>query len=391
MKGLDMQVAAGEVFGLLGPNGAGSDDRDAHVDRRAPAGTALGGFDVATEAMRDPVQQGPHVRATIGDKPLTGRRNLEIHARLWGVAPQDSVPRVADIIEAFDLAGLIDRPVGTYSGGERRRLEIARALVSEPQVLFLDEPTVGLDPRIRHELLDVIGRLRERDGMTILLTTHYLDEAKRLSDRIAIMRARKIVALGTQGSGRRARLQSSSSSECRAVPGSGAASMRAGGIAGADAFAIGSTLIVPAGRGDPQRIIADVHDAGIASISIISRRPTLDDVYLQLTGDQPARNRLSRGRKTMATITEEIASPDRVHISGPIARIVVASVPTHRRTRAAVRPVDHADLVRLGHRTCVDDRPARARATRPSWRSARSGCSSRSARHSPACRLPLRS
>ncbi len=198
------------------------------------------------------------------------------------------MPRVADIIEAFDLAELIDRPVGTYSGGERRRLEIARALVSEPQVLFLDEPTVGLDPRIRHELLDVIGRLRERDGMTILLTTHYLDEAERLSDRIAIMRAAEIVALGTPkdlvaGLG-------SELVELRVPRGAEAAlaSMRAGGIAGADAFAIGSTLIVPAGRNDPQRMIADVHDAGIASISIISRRPTLDDVYLQLTGDQLA-------------------------------------------------------------------------------------------------------
>src|SRR5207244_13018497 len=94
---------------------------------------------------------------------------------------------------------LLDRPVASYTGGERRRLEIARALVSQPQVLFLDEPTVGLDPRIRHELLEVIGRLRDRDQITMLLTTHYLDEAERLCDRIAIIHAGQIVALDTPG------------------------------------------------------------------------------------------------------------------------------------------------------------------------------------------------
>jgi len=133
------------------------------------------------------------------DRPLTGRRNLEIHARLWGVPVRQIAGRLEEIVEAFTLAELIDRPVGTYSGGERRRLEIARALVSEPAVLFLDEPTVGLDPRIRLELLDVIARLRDRSEMTILLTTHYLDEAERLSDRIAVMRAGRIVASGSSG------------------------------------------------------------------------------------------------------------------------------------------------------------------------------------------------
>ncbi len=107
--------------------------------------------------------------------------------------------RIAELVEVLGLATLVDRPVGTYSGGERRRLEIARALVSEPRVLFLDEPTVGLDPRIRHELLDVIAGLRDRDEMTILLTTHYLDEAQRLCDRVAIMNLGEIAALDTPG------------------------------------------------------------------------------------------------------------------------------------------------------------------------------------------------
>src|SRR5207253_2187599 len=128
---------------------------------------------------------------------LTGRRNLEIHGRLWGVPPGVARARTEEVVDALGLSELVDRQVGSYSGGERRRLEVARALISQPQVLFLDEPTVGLDPRIRHELLDVIARLRARSETTIVLTTHYLDEAERLCDRIAVMHGGEIVALDT--------------------------------------------------------------------------------------------------------------------------------------------------------------------------------------------------
>ena len=131
------------------------------------------------------------------DRPLTGRKNLAVHARLWGVLRGVASTRIDEVVAAFGLAELIDRPVSTYSGGQRRRLEIARALLSEPKVLFLDEPTVGLDPRFRHELLDLIAGLREQEGMTILLTTHYLDEAEQLCDRVAIVHEGRIVALDT--------------------------------------------------------------------------------------------------------------------------------------------------------------------------------------------------
>src|SRR5213078_2641245 len=133
------------------------------------------------------------------DRGLTGRRNLEIHARLWGVEAREAKAQIERLAKDVGIDELLERPVGTYSGGQRRRLEIARALVSQPRVLFLDEPTVGLDPRIRHELLDVIGRLRDRNEITILLTTHYLDEAERLCDRIGIIHAGEIVALDTPG------------------------------------------------------------------------------------------------------------------------------------------------------------------------------------------------
>src|SRR5207249_6300285 len=135
--------------------------------------------------------------APVAHRGLRGRATLELHARLWGMQMGCAEQRIAELADTLAVGELLDRAVESYSGGERRRLEIARALVSEPQVLFLDEPTVGLDPRIRIELLDAIAGLREREEMTIVLTTHYLDEAQRLCDRVAIVHSGEIVALDT--------------------------------------------------------------------------------------------------------------------------------------------------------------------------------------------------
>jgi ABC-2 type transport system ATP-binding protein len=152
---------------------------------------------------------------------------------------------VAEFASVFGLAEILDRPVSTYSGGQRRRLEILRALLSEPAVLFLDEPTVGLDPRIRHELLDVIAELRSRAAMTILLTTHYLDEAERLCDRVAIIHEGRIVALDSPR-----RLLDALGPEVIELrvsrdPDEALRALRTSGVAGDDAFAVGSTLTVP--------------------------------------------------------------------------------------------------------------------------------------------------
>src|SRR5437867_9656521 len=198
VKAIDFEVAAGEVFGLLGPNGAGKSTTVGMLTTTiAPtAGSArLAGFDVAEQPLAARRVSSVVFQEPVVDRSLTGRRNLEIHARLWGVEPREAQARIDELAATLGLAELVERPAGSYSGGERRRLEIARALVSAPQVLFLDEPTVGLDPRIRHELLDVIAQLRSRSELTILLTTHYLDEAEQLCDRITIGHARKIVAL----------------------------------------------------------------------------------------------------------------------------------------------------------------------------------------------------
>jgi ABC-2 type transport system ATP-binding protein len=220
---------------------------------------------------------------SVVDRPLSGRRNLDTHARLWGVDPTMAAARIGGLVEMLGLSSLVDRPVASYSGGERRRLEIARALVSRPRVLFLDEPTVGLDPRIRHELLDAIDGLRERGDMTILLTTHYLDEAERLCDRVGIMHSGEIVALDAPrallaGLGREIL-------ELR-VHGDGTAALadlRSRGLAARTAHAVGSTVTLPIDEGGAAPAIALVEEMGLAA-AISTRPPTLDDVYLRLTG-----------------------------------------------------------------------------------------------------------
>src|SRR3989442_13307019 len=196
VKEIEFAVANGEVFGLLGPNGAGKSTTIGMLTTTiAPtSGRArLAGHDVVTEPLAARAVSSVVFQESVVDAALTGRRNLELHARLW----RAQATRVDEAADTLGVADLLDRPVATYSGGQRRRLEIARALVSEPSVLFLDEPTVGLDPRIRHELLDVIDALRDRGDLTVLLTTPYLDQAERLCDRIAIMHLGRIVALGT--------------------------------------------------------------------------------------------------------------------------------------------------------------------------------------------------
>ena len=287
VKGIDFQVDAGEVFGLLGPNGAGKSTTIGMLTTTvAPtSGTArVAGFDVVSEPLAARSLSSVVFQDPVVDRALTGRRNLDIHARLWRVDPGAARSRISELAQTLGIAELLDRPVASYSGGERRRLEIARALVSQPEVLFLDEPTVGLDPRIRHELLEVIGRLRDRTQITILLTTHYLDEAERLCDRIAIIHAGQIVALD-----RPAALLAGLGRELVELRVSGdaptaLASLRTRGIAGDDAFTVGSTLTVPLHAHTAPDAIAAIHDVDLAASSISTRQPTLDDVYLQLTG-----------------------------------------------------------------------------------------------------------
>jgi ABC-2 type transport system ATP-binding protein len=290
VKGIDFDVAPGEAFGLLGPNGAGKSTTIGMLTTTiAPtSGTArVAGFDVAREPLSARSVSSVVFQEAVVDRSLTGRRNLELHARLWGIEPREASGRIGDIVETLHLSELVDRPVAGYSGGERRRLEIGRALVSRPRVVFLDEPTVGLDPRIRAELLDLIAGLRDRSETTILLTTHYLDEAERLCDRLAIIHSGRIVALDAPD-----RLLAHVGSEILELRARGSAAqalaaLRGRGVAGEDAFAVGATVTVPLHGFAASAAIAVVDELGLAT-AIGTREPTLDDVYLQLTGDRLA-------------------------------------------------------------------------------------------------------
>jgi ABC-2 type transport system ATP-binding protein len=289
VRGIDFTVEPGEVFGMLGPNGAGKSTTVGMLTTTIlpTSGAAMvHGFDVGRQPRQARSVSSVVFQDAVVDRSLSGRRNLQIHGRLWGIDHDLTAGRISELAGLMGLTEALDRPVGTYSGGQRRRLEIARALVSRPRVLFLDEPTVGLDPRIRAELLDLISGLRDRMQTTILLTTHYLDEAERLCDRLAILHEGRIVALDTPAALRRelgehlVELRTTDDAE------DALRALRARDVAGSDAFTIGSTLNIPIHRGTPAEAIAAITDAGIRATAVTSRQPTLDDVYLRLTGGQ---------------------------------------------------------------------------------------------------------
>jgi ABC-2 type transport system ATP-binding protein len=289
VKGIDFDVAEGEVFGLLGPNGAGKSTTVGMLTTTIvpTSGTArLAGHDVARAPLLARSVSSVVFQEPVVDAGLSGRANIELHVRLWGVPPAKAKRRMEELVQSLGLDELIDRPVSSYSGGERRRLEIARALSSSPQVLFLDEPTVGLDPRIRHELLDVIEGLRAQEELTVLVTTHYLDEAQRLCDRVAIIHEGSVVALDSP----RALLAGLGHEilEFRVEGGADRAltSLRDRRIARSDSFVIGARVTVPLHEHAATEALAAISSEHLRASEIATRMPTLDDVYLQLTGSQ---------------------------------------------------------------------------------------------------------
>jgi ABC-2 type transport system ATP-binding protein len=200
VDGLDLTVAAGEVFGLLGPNGAGKTTAIRCLTTLLPVPSGMVrvfGYDPAAERMAVRRLLGYVPQQLSADSSLTGRENVSLFARVYDVPRKERAPRVGQALEAVGLADAADRMAGTYSGGMVRRLELAQALVSAPRLLILDEPTIGLDPIARTSVWEHIMAVRAASGMTVLVTTHYMDEAAQYCDRVALMHQGRVRALGT--------------------------------------------------------------------------------------------------------------------------------------------------------------------------------------------------
>lgn len=286
LAGLDLEVGRGQIFALLGPNGAGKTTTVNILSTltKPDAGTAtIAGFDV--------VRQGNQVRAALSltgqfaavDPFQTGAENLRMMARLAHLGRRDRAARVADLLDQFELMDAADRRVATYSGGMRRRLDLAVSLLTSPPLVFLDEPTTGLDPRSRSQVWAVVRELADA-GTTILLTTQYLEEADQLADRIAVLNAGGIVAAGTPD-----QLKSGLAGDRVEVTFDEASALRTARSIWPDESSVfdeeRGTLTVPAA--DPVRTtrellaLAEQHRLAITGISIL--KPTLDDVFLHLT------------------------------------------------------------------------------------------------------------
>jgi ABC-2 type transport system ATP-binding protein len=290
LDGVDLAVEEGTVLGLLGPNGAGKTTtvRILATLLKPDAGHAsVAGFDVVREAQQIRSLIGLSGQYAAVDENLTARENLWMFGRLYQLPSPESKQRAADLLEQFDLADAADRVVKTFSGGMRRRLDLASALIGRPRLLFLDEPTTGLDPRSRLGMWDVIRGL-VRDGTTLLLTTQYLEEADELADQIAVVDHGKIIARGTADE-----LKSQVGGErIEVVVRNRADIPRAVDVLDRDGD--GHTTIdehtrrltVPAHGGATRlvQVVRDLDDASIGIDDIGIRRPTLDDVFLSLTG-----------------------------------------------------------------------------------------------------------
>jgi ABC-2 type transport system ATP-binding protein len=284
---LNITVESGEIFGLLGPNGAGKTTTISMLCTilKPTSGTAkVNGFDIVKEAMQ--------VRRSIGivfqdpsiDDRLTGRENLFMHANLYGVPASEQKNRIDSILKLVELEDRADDLMRTYSGGMRRRLELARGLIHYPKVLFLDEPTLGLDPQTRDHVWKYIRELKETHDITVVLTTHYMDEADRLSDRIAIMDYGKIIALDTP-----AQLKETLEGDVITIK---ANNLDALFSVITEQMGLQKTRIVNGtietivrnGEGMLPRIVETATQNKIYVESISLREPNLEDVFLHYTG-----------------------------------------------------------------------------------------------------------
>ena len=347
LAGVDLQVPEGAVFGLLGPNGAGK------TTLVRILATLLTPEEGRAEVLgHDVVGEPAAVRELLGltgqfaavDEILTGRENLEMFGRLFKLSRDEARRRAAELLERFDLADAADRPARTYSGGMRRRLDLASSLLTRPRILFLDEPTTGLDPRSRNQIWAIVRELR-REGTTLLLTTQYLEEADQLTDRIAVIDHGKVIAEGTGSElkdrvgGQILELELSSAAqrdEAQRV-------LARVGCGEPEPDERPDRLTLPAPRDGLELIeeaAAELRRAGIGVSDLGLRRPTLDDVFLQLTGAPPSED----GGPPPAVVAARTRAQRRpmLRLPRPSAReirlgIVDAAVVTGRNLRHFIR------------------------------------------------------
>ena len=284
---LDITVESGEIFGLLGPNGAGKTTTISMLCTilKPTSGTAIvNGYDIVKESHK--------VRQSIGivfqdpsiDDRLTGRENLYMHANLYGVPASEQSERIDRILRLVELEDRADDLLRTYSGGMRRRLELGRGLIHYPKVLFLDEPTVGLDPQTRDHIWRYIKELKEAHDITVVLTTHYMDEADRLSDRIAIMDHGKIVILDTPQN-----LKATLEGDVITVKANNIQALQELvtkwlGLNKNHIVDNALEITVPNGRNVMPRIIELATQNNVYVESLVLREPNLEDVFLHYTG-----------------------------------------------------------------------------------------------------------
>jgi len=287
VKGITLSINEGEVFGFLGPNGAGKTTTQRMLATLLPIDS---GF--ASISGIDVVKKPNEVRKLIGyvgqvggtDEYATGMENIVLQGRLYGMAKADIQKNAAELIELFDLKDYIGRLAKTYSGGQKRRLEIAMGLIHKPKVLFLDEPSAGLDPQTRASLWQLITDLK-KSGMTVLLTTHYLDEADKLCDRIAIIDLGLIVGIGTpkelksQISGESIRIEIDGNTETVAKLFKNKPFVKDTRTDHEYVF-----LTVDKGSTALPKIFEELNTKNITAKSITIHKPSLDDVFLKLTG-----------------------------------------------------------------------------------------------------------
>ena len=289
LKGISFEVGEGEIFGMLGPNGAGKTTTIGILTTTVrPSGgrVLVAGHDV----VRDPLA----VRRTIGvtfqesvlDNDFSGLDNLRLHARLWRVPRAEADERIAALLDAMDLTDRARDGVRTYSGGMRRRLEITRALLANPRVLFLDEPTLGLDPTVRQDIWEAIEQLRLRYGVTVVLSTHYLEEAERVCDRVAIIHEGRIVALDTPKALLKALGEEAVELKVDADPVTVLPALAGLRLNGSSPLVLGKTITIPLAEGGAQAgtLMDEIRSSSVSVAAMGIRRTTLNDAFLKLTG-----------------------------------------------------------------------------------------------------------